>query len=101
MASGLKFSMLKNITNFFNRKQKAIQNEIALKLKIDEVAGKFVKEEILKNADIEYKLSYTFNKGIIKLETDNKLIAQEIALRIRGLESKLRSEGVVFRKLLV
>ena len=93
--------MLKNITNFFHKKQKAIEGEIALKSKIDEVVGKFVKEEILKNTNIEYKLSYTLNKGIIKLDTNNKLLAQEIALRIRVIENKLRSEGVSFNKLLI
>ena len=93
--------MLKNITNFFQRKQKAIQDEIALKSKIDEMVGKFVREEIMKNADMEYKLSYTLNKGVIKIETDSKIIAQEIALRIRVIENKLRSEGVIFKKLLV
>ena len=68
-----------------------------MKLKVDEVLTKFVKEEVLKKADLDYRPSYTVNKGVIKIETDNKLIAQEIALRIRGLEEKLRKEGVEFR----
>jgi len=93
--------MLKNITSLFYKKRKAIEDELSTKLKVDEVLVKFVKEEILKNADINYHLSYTINKSIIKIETDNKLIAQEIALRIKGIEEKLKKEGVVFRKVLV
>lgn len=93
--------MLKNITNFFSRRQKAIEDEIALKSKIDKILPEFVRKEILKNADLDYRLSFTLNKGIIKIETDNKLIAQEIALRIKILDDRLRGEGVVFRKVLV
>ena len=93
--------MLKNITNLFHKRKKNIEDELATKAIVDEVVGRFVKEELLKNANVEYKLSYTLNKGVIKLETDNKLIAQEIALRIRSIENKLRNEGVVFNKLLV
>ncbi|HXK41093.1 MAG TPA: hypothetical protein VJ046_03295 [Candidatus Paceibacterota bacterium] len=93
--------MLKNTKDIFSKKQKAIQDEIALKSKVDEVLTKFVKEEVIKKVDLDYRPSYTVNKGVIKIETDNKLIAQEIALRIRGLEEKLKKEGVVFRKLLI
>ena len=93
--------MFKNTTGFFLRKRKAIEDELSTKSKINEVLTKFVKEEVLKNTDLDYHSSYTINKGVIKIETDNKLIAQEIALRIRGLENKLRKEGVVFRKLLI
>jgi len=93
--------MLKNTKDVFSKKQKAIQDEIALKLKVDEVLTKFVKEEVLKNADLDYHPSYTVNKGVIKIETDNKLIAQEIALRIRGLEKLLKDNGVVFKKVLI
>lgn len=93
--------MLKNIKDIFSKKQKAIKDKIALKSKVDEVLTKFIKEEILKKADLDCHLSYTVNKGVIKIETDNKLIAQEVALRIRGLEEKLRKEGVAFRKVLI
>jgi len=72
-----------------------------MKLKIDEVFARFVKEEVLKKTDLDYHLSYTINKGIIKIELDNKLIAQEIALKIRILENELRNEGIIFRKLLI
>lgn len=93
--------MLKSITVIFQRKQKFIKDEVALKSKVDEVVTKFVEEEILKKTKLDYQLSYMVNKGVIKVETNNKLIAQEIALRIRGLEERLRSEGVIFRKLLI
>lgn len=93
--------MFKNFKNIFSNKQKAIEEEIALKSKINNVLSVFLKEEILKGANIEYQLSYTLNKGIVKIETDNKIIAQEVALRIRVLEEKLRSEGIVFRKVLI
>ncbi len=93
--------MLKNIASLFHKKIKAIEDELSMKLKVDEVLTKFVKEEILKNTDLDYRPSYTVNKGVIKIETDNKLIAQEIALRIRIIENRLRKEGVVFRKVLV
>jgi len=93
--------MLKNITTLFHKKRKAIEDELDMKIKVDEVLTKFVKEEVIKKADLDYYPSYTVNKGVIKIETDNKLIAQEIALRIRGLEEKLKKEGVVFRKVLV
>ena len=93
--------MLKTITSLFHKKIKAIEDELSMKLKVDEVLTKFVKEEVLKKVNLNYNLSYTVNKGIIKIETDSKLIAQEIALRIRGLEEKLKKEGVVFRKLLI
>lgn len=93
--------MFKNITNFFSRKQKAIQEEIALKSKIDENLLNFIEENILKKSDIEYNLSYTFSKGVIKIETDNKLIAQEVAIRIKLIEDHLKSKGVAFKKLLI
>lgn len=93
--------MFRNFKNLFSRKQKAIEDEIALKSKINGVLSIFLREDILKKADIECQLSYSINKGVIKIETDNKIIAQEVALRIRVLEQKLRSEGVVFRKLLI
>ena len=93
--------MLKNITPLFHKKRKAIEDELSMKVKVDEVLTKFVKEEVLKNADLNCRLSYTINKGVIKIETDNKLIAQEIALRIRGLENELRNKGVNFKKLLI
>lgn len=93
--------MLKNVTNFFSRKQKAIQDEISLKSKIDEVLGEFIKEEVLKKTELDYQLSYTVSKGIVRIQTNNKLIAQEIALRIKILEDQLRKEGVEFRKVLV
>ena len=93
--------MLRNITTLFHKKIKAIEYELNAKIKIDETLSKFLREEILKNTEIDCQLSYTFNKGIVKIETNNKLVAQEIALRIRYLEEKLRKEGVVFRKLLI
>ena len=93
--------MFRNITSLFHKKRKVIEDELSTKLKVDEVLTKFVKEEILKNTDIDYHLSYTVNKGVIKIDIDNKLIAQEIALRIKGLEDKLKKEGVVFRKVLI
>lgn len=94
--------MFKNITNFFSKKQKAIQNEIALKLKIDEVLVRFIEERIIpRKEDVKLNLSYTIKNGIIKLETDNKLLDQEIALRIRGLEEVLKNEGVSFKKILI
>lgn len=93
--------MLKDARNIFSRKQKAIQEEIALKLKIDKTLAEFIKTEILKKADMNYKSSYTVTKGIIKINTDNKLIAQEIALRIRILEKKLKENGAIFKRLLI
>lgn len=93
--------MLKNIKTLFSKKQQAVEEEISLKSKVNETLTKFLEEEVLKRSDIEYKLAYTVNKGIIKIETDNKLVAQEIALRIRWLEGRLKKEGVVFRKLMV
>ena len=93
--------MLKNTKDIFSKKQKAIQDEIALKSKVDEVLTKFVKEEVIKKVDLDYRPSYTVNKGVIKIETDNKLIAQEIALRIRGLEKILKDNEVVFKKVLI
>ncbi|MBI2674355.1 MAG: hypothetical protein HYX22_01290 [Candidatus Yanofskybacteria bacterium] len=93
--------MLRNITSLFHKKRKAIEDELSMKIKVDGVLAKFVKEEVLKNADLDYFPSYTINKGIIKIETDNKIIAQEIALRIRTIEDRLRKEGVEFRKVLV
>ncbi len=93
--------MLKNITHIFSVKKKAIQDEITLKSKTEEVLTGFMKKEVLKKVDMDYRLSFTINKGVIKIETDNKLIAQEIALRIRSIEERLRGEGVNFRKLLI
>ena len=93
--------MFKNFKNIFSRKIKAIEDEIALKSKIDGVISKFVKDEILNRSNLICNLSYKLNNGVIKIETDNKIIAQEIALRIRVIENRLRSEGVVFKKLLV
>jgi hypothetical protein len=93
--------MLKNIATLFHKKIKSIEDELNTKTKIDEVLSKFLREEILKNTEIDCQLSYTFNKGIVKIETNNKLVAQEFALRIRYLEEKLRKEGIVFRKLLI
>ncbi len=93
--------MFNNFKSIFFNRQKAIQDEVALKSKVDEVLINFVKEEILKKVDLDYQLSYALNRGIIKIETDNKIIAQEIALRIGTIEKRLRKEGVVFRKVLV
>ena len=93
--------MLKTITSLFHKKRKAIEDELSTKSKIDKVLTEFIKEEILKKADLDYRLSFAINKGMIKIETDNKLIAQEIALRIRGLEKRLKNEGVIFQKLLI
>lgn len=93
--------MFRNFKNIFSRRQKAIEEEIASKSKIDKILPEFVRKEILKNADLDYRLSFTLNKGIIKIETDSKLIAQEIALRIKILDDRLREDGVVFRKVLV
>ena len=93
--------MLKNIAGFFLRKRKTIEDELTIKAKIDEVLINFIREEVFKKISLDYRLDYTVNKGVIKIETDNKLIAQEIALRIRGLEERLRKEGVSFKKLLV
>ena len=93
--------MFKNISSLFNKRIKSIEEEVNAKNKIDETLLRFVKEEILKNSGLDCRLSYTFNKGIIKIETDNKLIDQEIALRIRIIEERLRREGVVFKKLLI
>jgi len=89
------------MTGFFLRKRKIIEDELSTKSKIDKVLTEFIKEEILKKADLDYRLSFAINKGMIKIETDNKLIAQEIALRIRGLEKRLKNEGVIFQKLLI
>ena len=93
--------MLRNIKDVFYIKKKGIEDEIILKSKTEKIVSKFVKEEIIKNSGLDFNLSYTFNKGIIKIETGNKLIAQEIALRIRSIEERLRDEGVNFRKLLI
>lgn len=93
--------MFTNLSNLFNKKIKSIEGEVKTKTKTNEVLSKFVKEEILKNSGLDCRLSYTFNKGIIKIETDNKIIDQEIALRIRIIEERLRREGVVFKKLLI
>ena len=93
--------MLKNITNIFSKKKKVIENELDMKSSINKILDKFIKEEILKGSEIDYNLSYTTNKGVIKIETNNKLIAQEIAIRIRTLEGKLRSEKISFNKLLI
>jgi len=93
--------LLRNITTFFHRKRKAIEEEIDLKSKIDKNLPILIREEILKRADVEYKLFYTINRGVIKIETDNKLVAQEIAIRIRWLEERLRNSGINFKKLLI
>jgi len=93
--------MLRTVTTLFSKKRKAIEDELSMKSKVDKILSKFVKEEILKNTNLDCKLSYSVNKGIIKIEMDNKLIAQEIALRIRVIEKELKKEGIVFRKLLV
>lgn len=93
--------MLKNIANFFHKKKKNIEDEIILKLEIDKTINVFVKKEILNNKNLDYKLSYSLNRGVIKLETENKIIAQEIALRIRLLENELKNRGVKFKKLLI
>ena len=93
--------MLKTITSLFSKRRKIIEDELDMKSKIDKNLPLLIGEEILKRADIKYKLSYTINKGVIKIETDNKLVAQEIAIRIRWLEERLKKQGVVFKKLLI
>lgn len=93
--------MFKKTTDLFYRKKKNIEDEILLKLKINKILSKFVKEQIIKKPDFEYKISYTLNKGIVKIETDNKIIAQEIALRTRVLENELKKEGLALRKVLI
>lgn len=70
-------------------------------MKIDKIIAEFIDKEVFKKSDFNHQLSHSFNKGIIKIETDNKIIAQEIALRIKLLEERLRREGIEFRKLLV
>lgn len=93
--------MFKNIAGIFQKRQNFIKEEILLKSKIDKEFKEFIKQEILKKTDIVYELSYTVNKGIIKIEINNKLIAQEVALRIRMLEERLKNNGVLFKKLLI
>ncbi|MEK7139042.1 MAG: hypothetical protein AAB799_02585 [Patescibacteria group bacterium] len=93
--------MLKNVANLLNKKQKTIENEIVLKSILNTELRRFIKEEVLKNKDIGYNLTYTLNKDILKIEVNNKIIAQEIALRIRLLEVKLRNRGISFKKLLI
>ncbi|OGN09919.1 MAG: hypothetical protein A3J46_03395 [Candidatus Yanofskybacteria bacterium RIFCSPHIGHO2_02_FULL_41_11] len=93
--------MFKNISILFHKKKETIEEELDMKTKVDEILSGFIQKEILKNSGLDCQFSYAINKGIIKIETSNKIIAQEIALRIRGLEEKLKREGVVFRKLLI
>lgn len=93
--------MFKNFSFFFHKKEKEIKEEIFLKSKIDGTLNKLVREEILKNSDLEYDLLYSINKGVIKIKTNNKVLAQEIALKISSLEKKLKDDGIVFNKLLI
>jgi len=93
--------MLRTIASLFHKKRKAIEDELNTKTKIDEILAGDIKTEILKNSEINFKLNYSVKKGIIKLETNNKIIAQEIALRIRVLENKLKDGGINFQKLLI
>lgn len=93
--------MLKNINDFFSKKYKEVQDKIDLKFKTEDILTGFLKEEILKGADIDYQLSFVVNDGVIKIRTDNKIIAQEIALKISFIEKKLRGKGVKFKKLII
>lgn len=93
--------MFKTFTSIFFKKQKAVEEEIALRSKIDKTLTAFVKEEILKNADMECNLSYTINKGVLRINTSDKVVAQEIALKIRVLEKEFKDSGVDIKKLLI
>lgn len=93
--------MLKNTANFFYKKKKMIEKELDTKVRINDVLARFVREEVTKNSDFKCRLSYTVNKGVIKIETDSKLIAQEIALRIKKLEDKLKDSKIPFIKILI
>lgn len=93
--------MFKKIAGVFSNKKSLISKELELRLKIDDVFSKFIKNQILKESDFKYKISYSIERDIIKIKTDNKLIDQEIAIRIKSLEDKLKQSGVVFKKLLI
>lgn len=93
--------MFKDFAKFLYKREKKIKDNFFLRSKIDEILAKTLKEEVLKNSDLKYGLSYSVNNGIIKIKTDNKIIAQEIALRINILEKKLKDSGIVFNKLLI
>lgn len=93
--------MFRSVTNLFHKKKSFIEGEIGLKNKVDNILPKLIREEILEGSNLTPKLSYTISRGIIKIETENKVIAQEIALKIRRLERRLKDEGVDFVKLLV
>lgn len=93
--------MLESTAAIFQKKRRSIKDEIDLKSKIDKVLGEFIKEKVLKKTELDYQFSYTVSKGVIRIKTDNRLIAQEVALRIRGLENELRNRGVIFKKLLI
>lgn len=93
--------MFRSITNLFYKKKSFIEEEISLKNKIDHILPRLIREEILEGLSLTPKVSYTISKGIIKIETENKVVAQEIALKIRRLERRLKDEGVNFVKLLV
>ncbi len=93
--------MLKNVSGFLFKKQKEIQNNFDLKSKTLIILDKFINEDILRNQKIDYKISLAVNKGVIKIKTNNKLVDQEIALRIRSLEMNLKNSGVEFKKVLI
>jgi hypothetical protein len=94
--------MFKNFKNIILKKQKAIKDEISLKIKIKKIVDRFIKEEILSNKiNLESELSLYLKKGIIKIKTNNKIIDQEIVLKLKTLESNLKKEGVDFKKVLI
>lgn len=93
--------MFKKVAGIFSKKKILISKELEFRVKIDDIVNKFIKNQILKESDFKYELTYSMDKDIIRIKTNSKLIDQEIALRIKTLEDKLKQNGVVFKKLLI
>lgn len=93
--------MFRGLGGIFGRKLKSFEEELASRIKIESALDQFISEHFEGLPDVRSQVSFTIQNGLVRIQTDNKLIAQEIAIRIRILDELARSKGARYNKMLI
>jgi len=94
--------MFKEISNVFDKKRKFFNDSNKKDSEVNEILKTFLKDEFGENLKgFSFVVRYNPKDNSLIITSDNKIIANELSLRLTKLHSKLKDRGIKLGRILI
>ena len=94
--------MFRDLGNLFERRKKLISSSENISVKITDTVDLFLKNQFGNSPQNKlFNIQYNPKEGTLLIEAGNKILANELSLRLDGLYSQFQEEKIKLNKILI